>query len=93
MVQTRLEPCGPGWEVWVLSAHNGSPLKGLVTVNREAHKGPREGSAQPPKPCIQDLTKHSLHCLCIVSMDSFHNSLSAPGFLALSLLGSLMALG
>lgn len=43
--------------------HNGSPLKGLVTVNRKAHKSLREGPAQLRKPCIQGLPKHSLHCL------------------------------
>lgn len=45
------------------SEHNRGPLKGLATVNRKAHKGLREGPAQPRKPCNQGLAKHSLHCL------------------------------
>ena len=36
--QTRLEPHGLGWGVGFYSEHNGSPLKGLVAVNRKAQR-------------------------------------------------------
>lgn len=56
--------------------HNARPLKGFATVNRKEYKRPIGSWAQPHKPGIQELTKHSLYCL----PDSFHNILWAPDF-------------
>lgn len=56
----------------------GSPLKGLVTVNRKAHKGLVRVQHSPVSPAFRaSLSTHG-----IVSRDSFHKSLSAPDFLS-----------
>lgn len=52
---------GRGGGFGFYSEHNGSPLKGLVTVNRKAHKGLCEGSAQPLSPAFR--TSLSTHCI------------------------------
>lgn len=75
----RLERCGPGWGVWILFQAQWEPIEGF---SNSQQKGAQKAYLRAQHSPISPAFRTSLSTHCIVSTDSFHNSLSALDFLS-----------